>query len=239
MFALMAVSAVLAYFVKGLSGFANTLVFSSCMGFFQSNIDISPIELVLGFPANCLEVYRQRKSVHIKKWLPAAAALVAGAIPGILLLKSGSPQMLKIVFGVAVMALAAEMLLREYSGRKYRPNRAVEAIVCALAGLMCGLFGIGALAAAYFSRTAKDSSEFKGNLCAVFLTDNVFRIVMYSVFGILTPSVLLTVAKLLPFAAFGLFLGIKCAGKISEKAVKKCVIVLLLFSGLSLFVINL
>ena len=239
MFALMAVSAVLAYFVKGLCGFANTLVFSTCMGFFKSNLDISPIELVLGFPASCIEVYRQRRSVRLKMWLPAALALVAGAIPGILLLKNTSPQLLKVFFGIMVMALAVEMLLREMSGRKYRPNRAVEAIVCALAGLMCGLFGIGALAAAYFSRTTHDSSEFKGNLCAVFLTDNVFRIVMYSIFGILTPSVLLTVAKLLPFAALGLFLGIKCAGRISEKAVKKCVIVLLLLSGLSLLILNL
>ncbi len=50
-----------AFFVKGLCGFANTLVFTSILGFGSDNINISPVELVLGFPTNLILVWKERK----------------------------------------------------------------------------------------------------------------------------------------------------------------------------------
>ena len=41
-------AAILAYFIKGLCGFANTLVFTTLLSFGHSNISISPVELLLG-----------------------------------------------------------------------------------------------------------------------------------------------------------------------------------------------
>ena len=38
-----------AFFVKGLCGFANTLVFTTVMSFGMSNRNISPVELLLGY----------------------------------------------------------------------------------------------------------------------------------------------------------------------------------------------
>ena len=45
-------STVLAYFVKGLTGFANTLIFSTLLSFTSDNVNISPVELIVGYPAN-------------------------------------------------------------------------------------------------------------------------------------------------------------------------------------------
>ena len=39
-----------AYFVKGLCGFANTLVFTTILGFTMNNINLSPLEVLLGYP---------------------------------------------------------------------------------------------------------------------------------------------------------------------------------------------
>ena len=44
------IAAVAAYFIKGLCGFANTLVFTSILSFGASNSNISPIDLLLGYP---------------------------------------------------------------------------------------------------------------------------------------------------------------------------------------------
>ena len=44
----------LAYVVKGITGFGNTLVFSSIVGLFLDNRNISPVELVVGYPSNLL-----------------------------------------------------------------------------------------------------------------------------------------------------------------------------------------
>ena len=38
------IATVCAYFVKGLCGFANTLVFTTILGFTMNNINISPLE---------------------------------------------------------------------------------------------------------------------------------------------------------------------------------------------------
>ena len=54
-----------AFFVKGLCGFANTLVFDTILGFGVNNVNISPVELILGYPANITLVYKNRK--HINK----------------------------------------------------------------------------------------------------------------------------------------------------------------------------
>ena len=48
-----ALAVLIAYTVKGLTGFANTLVFSTIMSFFPYNLaQITPLELVLGTPSN-------------------------------------------------------------------------------------------------------------------------------------------------------------------------------------------
>ena len=51
-----------AFFIKGLCGFANTLIFTSIMGFGADNVAISPIELMLGYPANFILTWKNRKN---------------------------------------------------------------------------------------------------------------------------------------------------------------------------------
>ena len=55
------VASLAAFFVKGLCGFANTLVFTGILSFGNNNISISPTELVLGYPTNIILAWRERK----------------------------------------------------------------------------------------------------------------------------------------------------------------------------------
>jgi len=97
----------------------------------------------------------------------------------------------------------------------------------------------GALLAAYVSRVTDDSNAFKGNISAVFIMDGTFRIVLYSVLGLLTLDTVKTAAMLLPFAALGLFAGMKCSRVLDEKWVRRLTSVLLVLSGVSLIAVNL
>ena len=56
----------IAYTIKGLSGFANALVFSSFMSFRNNNINISPIEVLMAFPSNLILTIKERKIFHGK-----------------------------------------------------------------------------------------------------------------------------------------------------------------------------
>ncbi len=228
-------AAVCAYFVKGLCGFANTLVFSTILSFSTNNVNISPVELVLGLPSNIMISYKERKSVQWKVCLPLSGLVLLGDIPGILLLKNTNTQVIKGIFGFVIIAIGVEMLLREYM-RKTKKSQLLLITIGILSGILCGLYGIGALLAAYMGRVTDNSSSFKGNLCIVFLIDNLFRLVMYGVTGIITLATLKQSVILFPFMALGLFLGMKGSSFLDEKKIKKLVIIMLILSGVSLIV---
>lgn len=233
------IAAVVSYFIKGLCGFANTLIFTSILSFGAANANISPIDLLLGCPANLILTWKNRKSLDPKIYLPLAALVLAGSIPGALLLKNVDARSIKLVFGVVVAALGVEMLSREYSNKQMRSSRLVLAVIGVAAGVLCGLFGVGALLAAYVNRVTEDGSSFKANISAVFIVDNVCRVVLYSVLGLLTMDTVKSVLILIPFALLGLFAGMKCSNHMDERLVKKITSVLLILSGISLILKNL
>ena len=228
------IAAVAAYFIKGLCGFANTLVFTSILSFGASNANISPIDLLLGYPTNLILT-----CLDPKVYLPLSALVLAGSIPGALLLKNVDARAIKLVFGVVVAVFGVEMLSREYRKKKVRSSKLVLAIIGVTAGVLCGLFGVGALLAAYVSRVTEGGGSFKANISAVFIVDNTFRIVLYSALGLLTLDTVKSVLLLIPFALLGLYAGIKCSSCMDEKLVRKITSVLLVLSGISLILKNL
>lgn len=228
-------AAVCAYFIKGLCGFANTLVFSTILSFSTNNVNISPVELVLGLPSNIMISYKERKSVDWKVCIPLAGLVLLGDIPGILMLKNTDTQVIKGIFGFVIIAIGLEMLFREYMGSA-KKSQILLSVIGVLSGILCGLYGIGALLAAYMGHVTDNSSAFKGNLCIVFLIDNLFRLVMYSVTGIITVDTLKQSVILIPFMGLGLYLGMKGSSFLDEKKIKKLVIIMLILSGISLIV---
>ena len=228
------------YFIKGLCGFANTLIIGSILSFVKNNADISPVELLLGYPANSYMAWKFRREIDWHVALPLSAMSVLGSIPGAFILKNTDSRVIKIVFGAVVLLLALEMLLRLRRPVSGRPGNPVFLLLFALlSGVISGMFGIGAMLAAYVSRTAKESRSFKGTLGFVFFIDNSTRIILYSLTGVLGPENLKTAAMLMPFMLLAFAAGAKAAGKVSEKNAKKLVMLLLMISGASLIIQNL
>ena len=257
------VATLCAFFVKGLCGFANTLVFSSILSFGSSNLNITPVEVLLGFPTNLILAWRERKGIRWKLCIPLILLVLAGNIPGMLLLKTVDAGSLKIFFGFVIAGIGAEMLVREYqtasngqgarsrgtasNGRGTRgqepglpglpsslPGRLPLLFIGILSGVLSGMFGIGAMLAAYISRVTDDSHGFKANMCAIFIVENLFRIFLYLVSGILTPGVLWQAALLFPAMLAGLAAGIRSSSLLNERVVRKLVLVMLVVSGISL-----
>ena len=227
-------AAVCAFFIKELCGFANTLVFTTILSFAADNARISPVELLLGYPSNLILMWKERRFIRWKLCLPLSALVTAGSIPGILFLKNTDAGIIKVIFGVVIFLLGLEMLLRELRQKKVRQSRAVLMIVGVLSGLLCGLYGVGALLGAYLSRVTEDSASFKANICVVFLVENTLRIFLYALWGILTVEILKQAVLLLPFMLAGLGLGMLGGRVLDEARVKKCVTVMLMFSGAAL-----
>lgn len=231
-------AALVAYFVKGLCGFANTLVFSTILSFGVNNISITPVDLMLGFPSNVIIAWKERKNVQWKMCVLLVLCVIAGIIPGMFLLKNIDARIVKVIFGVAIIGLGTEMLLREHWKETAKESKLILICISLCSGLLCGLFGIGALMAACVGRIAKNVQEFRGTICIVFIVENIFRIVAYSFLGILSWNVLLQALYLAPAMGIGLFLGMKSTKLIDEKRIKKIIIIMLILSGIALIIKN-
>ncbi len=229
---------VAAYFVKGLCGFANTLVFTSILGFGVANVNISPVELVLGYPTNFVLAWKNRSKLDKSIFVPLSLLVILGSLPGAFLLRDVSSGSVKIVFGILVIVLGTEMLLREYDILHFKESKLILGIIGVLSGVFCGMFGVGALLAAYIGRVTDSGDEFKANISAVFIVENTFRVILYSVMGIITVSSLKKSAILMPFMIAGLWAGIKSSKIIDDRVVKILVIVLLIISGVVMIVNN-
>ncbi len=227
-----------AFFVKGLSGFANTLVFTSILSYGTANINISPVELILGYPTNLIISWKERKHIDPKVCIPLSVMVIVGSIAGVIFLKKADIRLVKIIFGILVIIVGIEMLLRELSKKEARKSKVLLTIIGVLSGFLCGLYGVGALLGAYIGRTTHDANAFKANICTVFIVENTFRIILYSIYGIITIASLKKALILSPFMLAGLLTGMFFANRINDRTVKKIVIILLIISGVSLILLN-
>ena len=228
-----------AFFVKGLCGFANTLVFTSILSFGVSNASISPVELLLGYPTNFILAWKERKSIRWEICLPLALLVVVGTITGVLFLKSANVSSIKVLFGAIIVLIGAEMLWSDANGSRFKQSKFLLILIGILSGILCGLYGIGALLGAYLGKVTNDSHSFKANICTVFVIENTLRIVLYTVWGLLTFDVLRQAVVLLPFMLIGLGSGMLSGKFLDEKIVRKLVIVMLIVSGAALILTNL
>ena len=112
------------------------------------------------------------------------------------------------------------MLLRGRSRKQLYSPKLVLAVIGVTEGVLCGVFGVGALLAAYISCVTENGSSFKANISAVFITDNIFRMILDSILGLLTPDTVKFVLFLIPFALLGLFADIKRSSHMDENFIK-------------------
>ncbi|NJP39615.1 sulfite exporter TauE/SafE family protein [Oscillospiraceae bacterium HV4-5-C5C] len=223
-----------AFFIKGLCGFANTLVFNTILTLSKNNVHISPVELLLGYPGNLILAWASRSKIQPCFCLSLSAMVLAGSIPGVFLLKYVDVSLIKAIFGAVVVAIGLQLLLQNLRHSKTRPTRLLTLLTGLLSGVLCGLFGIGALMGAYLSRITDDAESFKANISVVFGVENTFRLILYAVTGILTLATVRQVLLLLPFMLLALGSGMLVSRFMNAAAARRLVIVLLIFSGLAL-----
>lgn len=225
----------LAFFVKGLAGFGNPLISNPMLSMSLDNRIITPGNLLMDTPVNAYIAWKNRHSFSMKKTLPITLAVMAGIVPGTYLLSFSVPWVLKALLGVLVIAIGVEMLTRN-PNKKFRQNTVLMVAISFVSGICSGLFGINMLFLAYLERTAADRSEFRGNVCFVFLVDNVFRVINYFFLGMFTKESILLFLISIPAIFLGLFIGSKVDKRLDEAKVKKVIILMFLLGGVSILV---
>ena len=228
-------AALVGYFVKGVAGIGNTLVVTSAMAYTRTNAEITPVELLLCVPTNLAVTWVYRRHINWKLAMAPLCMMLLGDALGVLLLKNIDVTVMKAIFGVVLILLSVEQLWRELRGKPAGAGHPVLMMtLCIAAGVLSGMFGIGALLAAYLSRVTTDDATYKGTMSIVFTIDNFFRVIAYSAAGLLNAVSMTRAAMLLPFMAVGLFLGIRLSGRLNARTMRIIIGVMLLLSGLPL-----
>lgn len=227
----------LGYIVKALIGFGNPLISAPLLSMRLDNVVITPGTLLLDCPINAYITWQNRRSFQWRRILPLLLASMCGVIPGALLLRFSLPWVIKTVLGIVVIFLGAEMATRSLRpARTGRDAPWLRLVVAFFSGVCAGLFGINMFIVAYLQRTARDYSEFKGSMCALFLGENLFRLCTYAVSGLLTREVLLFGLTSVPAAVLSMGLGSWLAPRLDEEKLQKGAIVLFILGGVSIVI---
>lgn len=226
----------LAFMVKGLAGFGDPLISNPVLSMWMDNDVITPMNSMISPIMNSYMVWNNRKAFSMRFSLPIAICVMAGVIPGTMLLKYLPSQTLKGLLGIIIIGLGLEMLFRKHSGTARKVNPFVLGIVSLFSGITAGLYGINLFIVAYIERTTADRGAFRANMCFVFLVENVFRVISYLVAGLFTLATVKLSLVSLPAAALGLYIGKHIDRKLDDATLRRIVVAVFILGGISVLI---
>ncbi len=229
----------LAFFLKGVAGFGNTLILNGTLSFFRENRFITPMDLLLGFPVNIYLVIREWKYIQFRIVLPLLVSILAGSIPGILLLGSVNDRILKSILALVLIMISIDFFFKK--GQKDLSEKEMKYLIPFtgfVSGILMGLYGIGVLIPAVLSRTGLERRNFRGTVCFIFSIESMIRIAAYVYTGIISREILILFISLLPFAAAGVLAGRIADKQIDDNLLRKIIVAVLFVSAVFLLFKN-
>jgi uncharacterized membrane protein YfcA len=226
----------LAYFIRGISGFGSGLVAVPLLALvFPLPIVVSVI-LLLDFTASLVLGGVNFKQVRWDEVKPLVPFSVIGVALGTTLLVSLPRQPLLIGLGVFILVFAARNLLNLHGEKLVSRLWAVPASLTG--GTVGGMFGTGGPPyVIYLQHRLRDKGQLRATLSGVFFLEGMFRIGTFVVAGLLVSAdIWLSFVLGLPIALAGLYGGSHVHTGLSQAQMVRVIGALLLLSSLSVFV---
>lgn len=220
---------VMANTIQAITGFAGgPLAMPPSMALVGVNNAKASITMILWF-VTLIVTFQNLKYMNLKKLGTMLFFMIIGMIPGVWLFDKLPTKILMVIYGVIVVLIGLDKLLRKNAGELKKPWNYVALL---FSGVMQGMFTSGGPFLALYATTAmKDKKEFRATVSAVWGVLNIY--LMYNMFrqGMYTPYVnKLTIISMIP-VFFAIFVGNKINQKIKQETFLKLVYVLLIISG--------
>ena len=230
----MALIALVAYTILGISGFGSALVNIPLLAHFLPLTTILPILVLVDFTATSTNGLKFRRDIGIADIKTVVPTMCVGITIGVVLLSRAPGTALLPALGVSIVLYGLYRLREPITTTFISPGWGY--ITGLAGGLMGGLFGIGGpIYATYMSRRTNDHAQMRATMAVIFAVSTAFRIVAFLVAGfLLDAQVWWGFAIILPFMFVGLNIGHKLHGKLQRKHLSMFISVLLIASGISL-----
>jgi uncharacterized membrane protein YfcA len=227
----------LAYFVRGISGFGSGLIAVPLLALRFPLPEVVPFMLIMDFSASLLlggMAFKQVAWPEVRRVLPFT---LIGVVVGISLLISLPPRMLLTALGIFVLAFALRSLLLKPG--KFQAISAMWAYPAGFTGgAVGGLFGTGGPPLViYLSHRIEDKSTLRATLSGLFVLEGLFRITTLFIVGLLyRADIWLYCLLAAPFVFAALYLGSHVHARLTNTQMTQLIGVLLLVSSASLLV---
>jgi len=238
-FAWLLAATVLAYFLKGFSGFGPAIVFVPAVSYLfdpkTALVSSAMIDVLVGLALlRALTYERGELKLALRLALRMAVgsvvgASLAGVVPGALLLR---------IIGVVILLFGSSLILfrRPIPVRPAVASSRALDLGCVLGGFTGGLVGISGPFVVLFARPLMEKGRFRRVLVALFLLEGIVKLLTYSLARVWTGSALHVSAFALPGVVAGLVLGFRSHGKVGERLFSVIVGIILLGLGVRLLV---
>jgi uncharacterized membrane protein YfcA len=230
-----------AFFVKAMTGFGPALIFVSLGAQLLSPHAVIPVSAMLDATAGVILSVIDPIHGGRRFWMAPAAAIVVGSFFGGLLLGSMSADLLRLVLGVTIVALAFWFALhraRLLSGvlQDSLPVRSSvpDVLISGAGGVLGGLTGISGPPLIWHFGRKFAKRPLRQILIPVFLFAALARVGTYAGTGMITTQVLHAYLLALPGLLLGTFLGNRVFLKVDERTFSRVIGLVLLGSGLRL-----
>src|SRR5215475_11330048 len=235
-FTLFASAALVGGFVSGFSGFAMGLVVSGVWLHIITPMQTATLIAGYGLLTQGYGIFKLRHVLNLRKAWPLALGTVVGIPIGVSVLAYLNPVHLRLGVGVLLVLYSLYGLRRPvFAPMKIGAGADIAIGLCnGLLGGLTGLGGVISTISCQWRGWPKDLQRavFQPVLFVAFVVISATQ----AVAGSITRETAMLYALGVPFMVAGLWSGFKLFGTIDDEMFRKVVLVLLLFSGLSLIV---
>ena len=223
----------LAYLVRGATGFGSGLVGIPLLVLILPLTLVVPVMAVLDYLASGVHGVAHRAAIVWRDlWLLLPSALV-GLLLALYLFRNVDLASLTHALGIFVLLYAAWSLMAVRTATLR--SRAWGLPLGLLAGLIGTLFGTGGpFYVIYFRLRQLDKHQFRATFAVTYLVEGLARLIGYAATGLLDAYSLLLVALAVPMLALGLYVGGHIHSRLSQRGTQRLISVLLLIAGIGL-----
>lgn len=225
--------------IQCITGFAGTVLAMPASIMLVGYGVAKPILNVLGAAASVGVVATNRKSINKKEFFKITLIMLSGIVVGVFISDHFTQyaSVLYRVLGVTVIAVALMNMIKFFTKAEEKELPApVGVVLLVLSGLIHGIFDCGGpLLVVYAAAKMKDSDELRSTLSSVWIVLNSV-IMFHDIYdGYFTSSTLILTFACMLVLVFAIIVGNIISRKLSKNAFLILTYVLMLISGVSLF----
>lgn len=220
--------------IQAITGFAGTLL-AMPPSMILIGVDEAKVVLNLIALITCVFIsIKNKEFISFKILKKIIVYMGLGMIAGIVIFQIVDLKILLYLYGVVIVAIALKSL---FVKNEIKLTKLMVVILLLVAGIIHGMFiSGGALLVVYVAHELKDKNQFRATMAFVWVLLDTVMLITQGCSGLLNKNLLLITAISLIPALLGVYFGNKIHNKISKDMFMKATYVLLLISGITIFI---